>query len=80
MTTTLKPRARKKHVGLLPPTADVARIAGKDFIIMPLNDFEEWQEDKLLAAVAAQRLGSGEEIVPFEVIEARLDSRTQGRK
>ena len=80
MTTTLKPRARKKHARLLPPNADVAKIAGKDFLIMPLSDFEEWQEDQLLAAVAAQRLESGEEILPFEEIEARLDRGAKGGK
>ncbi len=80
MTTATGPRARKNRHRLLPPTADVAKIAGRDFVIMPLSDFEEWQEDQLLAAVVAQRLESGEEVVPFEEIEARLDHRAQGRK
>ncbi len=81
MTTATKPRANKNLARrLLPPTADVAKIAGKDFLIMPLRDFEEWQEDQLLAAVVAERLESGEKIVPFEEIEDRLDRKAKSRK
>ena len=83
MTTTTKKtinkRSRKKP-SPFPPTADVANIAGRDFIIMPLDDFEEWQEDQLLAAVVGQRLESGEKTVPFEEMEARLDRHAKGRK
>jgi hypothetical protein len=43
-------------------------------------DFEEWQGDQLLAAVVAERLESGEEVVPFEEIETRLDRKAKGRK
>ncbi len=80
MTTATRPRIRKKRVRLLPPTADIAKIAGKDFVIMPLSDFEEWQEDQLLAAVVAQRLESREAIVLFDEIEARLDRKAKGRQ
>ncbi len=80
MTTATKPRTRKNRARLLPPTADVAKIAGKDFVIMPLSDFEEWQEDQLLAAVVAERLKNKEAIVPFEEIEKRLDRKAKGRK
>ena len=80
MATATGMRVRKNRKRLLPPTADVAKIAGQDFVIMPLDDFEEWQEDRLLAAVVAQRLAKGEESTPFEEMEARLDRRTKGRK
>lgn len=87
MTTTMKKAAKKparknpsKRTSPFPPTAGVTKIDGRDFIIMPLDDFEEWQEDRLLAAVVGQRLASGEKTVPFEEIEARLDRNAKRRK
>lgn len=56
MTTTTKKRvARRKAPPFLPPTADVATIAGRDFVIVPLDDFDEWYEDHLLAVLANER-------------------------
>lgn len=80
MTTAARPRTRKNHKSFLPPTADVAKIAGRDFVIMPLVDFEEWQEDQLLAAVVAERLESDEKVISFEEVEARLDRGARDRK
>ena len=81
MATATKTRICKKNRNpLLPPTAGVAKIAGRDFVIVPLDDFEEWQEDRLLAAVVARRMQSGEQLLPFEEIEARLDRKDKGRK
>lgn len=79
-TITKKAKPRRKSRPSLPAAADVATIAGRDFVIMPLDEFEEWREDQLLSAVVAQRLESGEKIVPFKEIEARLDRRAKARK
>ena len=71
---------KKTKRSQLPPTADVASIAGKEFVIMPLEDFEEWQDDMMLTALVTERLEDGEAFIPFEEIEARLDQRKKRRK
>jgi hypothetical protein len=73
MTTVTKPRSRKRgQKNFLPPSADVANVAGRDFVIMPLDDFEEWFDDMLLMAVADERLQSKPLVtVPMEDVFAR---------
>ena len=81
MTTTTRTRSRKSCKSFLPSSADVANVAGRDFVIMPLDDFEEWFDDMLLMAMADERLQSKPlETVPMEKVFARQDARRRKGK
>lgn len=79
-TKTPKRRGGKKNdVSSLPPSADVITISGRDYIIAPLDEFREWEEDRALAALMAERLATDEELIPLEEVERRLDAKKRGR-
>ena len=63
----------------LPPDSGVAVIAGKEYLIAPLDEYDDWMQDRLLAAVAADRLDNGRgSPEPFENMEKRLDRKRKG--
>lgn len=84
MTTTAK-RTTKKRAGKqdalpLPPSAGKATIDGKEYVVIPADEYAEWYEDQALAALAMERLERQSHLaVPFEEVEARLD-RKRGKK
>jgi hypothetical protein len=77
MTTALKAkRAKKADRSPLPPFADVAVIAGREYLIAPLDEFAEWCEDQALLPLVKERLERQERLaVPFAEVEARLDRK-----
>ncbi len=82
MTTTMPKTAKKqscKKNSFLPPSADVVKISGHEYLIVPLDDFREWDEDRMLAALMAKRLESDEELIPIEEVEKRLDAKKKKR-
>ncbi len=81
MTTAMKPRSRRSRKRFLPSSADVAKIAGREFVIVPLDDFEEWFDDMLLQAVADERLQNKPlETIPMEKVFARQDAKRRKGK
>jgi hypothetical protein len=81
MTTALKTkRAKKEAWPPLPPSADVAVIAGREYLIAPLDEFAEWCEDQALLPLVKERLENpNRRIVPFSEIEAALDKKGKGK-
>lgn len=81
MTTTTKKkgatkaRSRKKPEHSLPPSAEVVNLSGRDYLIVPMDEFQEWDEDRMLIALMAERLASDEELIPLEEVERRLDAK-----
>lgn len=83
MTTTVQPKKtlKKHNAGKqdLPPSAEVLNLSGHDYLIVPLDEFREWDEDRMLAALMAERLASDEELIPLEEVERRLDAKKKKR-
>ncbi len=79
--TKLKTPAKRRILGKsslppLPPAADVANIAGTEYLVMPLEQYYEWCEDHALSAIAADRLKRQEHLaVPFEEILQSQDRK-----
>lgn len=78
-TKSRKPATKKERDPEIPSSASVAVIEGKKYVIMPLDDFEEWRDDLLLTAVMQERLESGEPFIPFDDIIADLNNAEKGR-
>lgn len=76
-TTPKKRAAKKADLPPLPPTAKVVEVGGRDCVIVPLDEYDDWLQDALLAAVAADRLANvkEEDLIPFEDFEARLAAK-----
>ncbi len=88
MTTATKTKNTvKKRMGEdsvlppLPPAADVAKISGTEYLVMPLEQYYEWYEDHALAAIAADRLKRQEHLaVPFaEILKSQDRKRAKKR-
>ncbi len=86
MTTTIpakkigkKSASRKGGYPPLPPTAKVVEVVGRECVIVPLDDYDDWLQDALLTAIAADRLERGGDVIPFEEVEARLDAGKKRR-
>ncbi len=79
-TKTKKTATPKKSRPPLPPTAKVVEIGGRDCVIVPLDEYDDWLQDALLTAVAADRLERDEDAIPFEEFEARLDAKRKKRQ
>ncbi len=77
--TAPKPAVADKDYPPLPPAAKVVEIGGRDCVIVPLDEYDEWLQDALLTAVAADRLERNEDTIPFEEVEARLDAKRKKR-
>ncbi len=83
MTTAIKTKRTAKRRGAgrrdLPYSAEVLNLSGRDYLIVPLDDFEEWDEDRQLTALMAERLAVDEELIPLEEMERRLDAKKKKR-
>ncbi len=83
MTTTVKTKRTGKRRGAernnLPSSAEVLKLSGRDYLIVPLDDFEEWDEDRQLAALMAERMAADEELIPLEEVERSLDAKKKMR-
>ncbi len=64
----------------LPPSADVVVISGRKYVIAPLDEFQEWEEDRRLASVMRERLQDGEAMISFEEFEKRLVQKNRGKR
>lgn len=63
---------------LLPDTATYGTFAGKEYIMIPVEDFGEWYEDATLGAIAQDRLENDDG--PALPLEASVDEIEGGRK
>lgn len=81
-TTTKKTMGKrtKKKKTLLPPSADVVKISGREYIIAPLDEFQEWEEERALAALMSKRLDEAGPYLSWAEFEKRLDRKTKGQK
>jgi hypothetical protein len=77
--TAQKTTAAKKDYPPLPPAAKVVEIGGRECVIVPLDEYDDWLQDTLLTVVAADRLERDEGTIPFEEVEARLDAKRKRR-
>jgi hypothetical protein len=82
MTIATKPKrfvkkqaSQKPEYPPLPPTAKVVEVAGRECVIVPLDEYDDWLQDAMLATVAADRLERSEGVISFEEMEARLDAK-----
>lgn len=85
MTATVKKgqkKGSKKKAPFpsLPPSADVVTISGREYIIAPFDEFKEWEEDKALAALVAERLEDGTPHLSLEEFEKRIGQKKKSRK
>ncbi len=79
-STAKKRMGEKSSLPPLPPAADVAKISGTEYLVMPLEQYYEWCEDHALSAIAADRLKRQEHLaVPFEEI-LRSQDRKRAKK
>lgn len=70
---TVKNRAKRKaEFPPLPPSAGTATLDGKDYVIIPADEYAEWCEDRILGALVEQRMREPHTIVPFSEIEKSL--------
>lgn len=83
MTTTVK-RTTKRTAGKknafppLPPDAGTATLAGREYVIIPADEYAEWFEDRILAALVEERMREPHDIVPFAEIAAGLGKKKKG--
>lgn len=83
MTTTAKRTAKKnlsKKPAVLPPSADVVKISGREYLIAPLDEYREWEEDRALAALMAERLDGDGPYVSLDEFEKMLARKNKRRK
>lgn len=82
MTTAVRKNAKKRpnKKSFLPPSADVVKIAGREYVIAPLDEFQEWGEDRMLALLMEDRLEEDGPYMSMEEFEKRLDRKNKGRK
>ena len=83
MTTTTEknPKNRQtKKASHLPPIADVVKISGREYVIAPLDEFREWEEDKALKELMAERLEDNGPYISLEEFEKHLFRKAKGRK
>ena len=59
----------------LPPSAEVVTLAGREYVIAPLEEFHEWSEDRTLVKLMAERMEEDAEYVSLEEFEQRLDRK-----
>ena len=75
-----RPGAKRRAKTPLPESAGRAVIGGKEFILIPAADFEEWYEDRMLAAISAERLKLERHLaVPIENVIRRLDGKRNNK-
>lgn len=74
-----KSAAGKKARPQLPPSAGITVVDGREFVIMPLDDFEEWQDEQAFAALMRERIESDEPTIPFSQMMAKLNKGRKGR-
>ena len=72
-------RVAKKDSALFPPSAEIVKLSGREYLIVPMEDFQDWDDDRMLAALMAERLASNEELIPLEEVEKRLDAKKKRR-
>lgn len=68
-----KRTGRRNGMPPVPPTANVVEIAGREYVIAPLDDYDEWLQDQLLAAIASERMArEGNLTIPWTEARKRL--------
>lgn len=81
MTTTATAKKAKKKSGkplrirpeLLPGTATYGTFSGKEYLMIPVEEFGDWYEDITLGAIAQDRLDNAEEPpLPFSELRKAM--------
>lgn len=73
-------RGKAKDLPPIPPTAKIVEIGGRECVIVPLDEYDDWLQDALLTVIAADRLKNHrDDAIPFEEAVARLDARKKRR-
>ncbi len=77
-----KKRSRSPRVlrDMLPPSADIVEISGREYLIAPFDEYQEWEEDRALMAIVEERLNDGSTPISYEEFTKRLDRQNKGRK
>ena len=83
MTTTTKKAKVKPSKRKLPPTppdSSIITIAGREFLVTELDAYDDWVQDQLLDAVAADRIEQGRNsVISFEDAKKRLLRRKKSK-
>ncbi len=90
MTTSAKKRTGAKRRTVrrraetpfpYPEAADRAQIAGKEYLLIPTEEFEEWVIDTMVGAVCEQRSNEDKSRdLSLEEVEADLYGKKKGRR
>ncbi len=82
--TTSQPHGTKKPLRVkpefLPDSATYGTFAGREYVMIPVEDFGEWYEDALDGAVVDHIRSCGEEAIPADEVYASLGIKPAGRK
>ncbi len=69
---------RRIRPEVLPETATYGTFAGKEYVMIPVEDFGEWYDDVTLGAIAQDRLEMDDEPpIPIENITDLLDRKAK---
>ncbi len=78
--TVTKRAAQKPDYPPLPSTAEVLKLAGRDYVVVPLDDYDAWLQDAMFAVILEERLKNGPgETISFDEFEKRLDAKKKRR-
>ncbi len=84
MTTAMEPREKtmrkplRIHPELLPDSAKYGTFDGRDYVMIPVEDFGDWYEDALDGAVIEYVESLGEEGIPAETVMAEFGIGSMG--
>lgn len=65
---------------LLPQSAAYATLAGREYVMIPVDEFGDWYEDALDAAVGDYIQGLGDEPLSEDDFWKRFDKPQKGRQ
>ncbi len=86
MTTTMTPRRKAVRKSLrirpelLPDSVKYGTFDGREYVMIPVEDFGEWYEDALDGAVIDHIDSLGETAVPAEKVLSDLGIEPAGKK
>lgn len=71
---------KKQDYPPMPDSAEVVTLAGQDYMVVSLEDYDEWLTDAMFDVMIRERLKHDQgPAVPFEEVEARLFPKNKGR-
>ncbi len=71
--TTRKSTNKKPDYPPLPPSSKVVDIGGREYAIVPIDEYDDWLQDALLGVITEDRIKNGRDAAaPLAEVEARL--------